>query len=84
MPWCYTIKMVYNIEHLGKSLAVQLLGLGVFIAVGPGSIPGRGTKIPQAMQRGQKKKKKLNTYNVLRTVLSTLHVLIHLILTITL
>ena len=57
MPWCYTIKMVYNIEHLGKSLAVQLLGLGVFIAVGPGSIPGRGTKIPQAMQRGQKKKK---------------------------
>ena len=25
---------------------------------GPGSIPGRGTEIPQAKQRGQKKKKK--------------------------
>ena len=28
-----------------------------FTAEGPGSIPGWGTKIPQAMQYGQKKKK---------------------------
>ena len=34
----------------GNSLAVQWLGLGAFTAVGPGSIPGRGTKIPQAMR----------------------------------
>ena len=40
-----------------NSLVVQWLGLGSFTAKGPGSIPGWGTKIPQAMQRGQKKKK---------------------------
>ena len=33
-------------------------GLGAFTAGGMGSIPGRGTKIPQATWRGQKKKKK--------------------------
>ena len=32
----------------GNSLAVQWLGLG------PGSIPGQGTKIPQAVQHGKK------------------------------
>ena len=36
---------------------VQWLGLGAFAAAGMGAIPGRGTKIPQAVQRGQKKKK---------------------------
>ena len=41
-----------------NSLVVQWLGLGSFTAVGPGSIPGLGTKILQAMHRGQKKKKK--------------------------
>ena len=30
-----------------------------FCRRGPGSIPGGGTEIPQAVQRGQKKKKKL-------------------------
>ena len=29
-----------------------------FTAEGPGSIPGQGTRIPQAMGHGQKKKKK--------------------------
>ena len=42
----------------GSSLAVQWLGLGAFTAVGLGSIPGPGTKIPQAAQCGWKKKKK--------------------------
>ena len=43
-------------NQTGNSLAVQWLGLRTRIAKGPGSIPGRGTKIPQAMQSGQKKK----------------------------
>ena len=41
----------------GNSLAVQWLGLGAFTAEGPGSIPGWGTKIPQAVWCRQKKKK---------------------------
>ena len=32
--------------YLGSSLAAQLLGFCTFIAEGPGSIPGWGTKIP--------------------------------------
>ena len=40
-----------------NSLAVQWLGLSAFTAEGqgPGSIPGQGTRMPQATQRGQKK-----------------------------
>ena len=38
----------------GNSLAVQWLGLCTFTAEGTGSIPGRGTKIPQATWHGQK------------------------------
>ena len=41
----------------GHSLAVQWLGLCDLTAEGPGSIPGQGTKIPQAAQRGQKTNK---------------------------
>ena len=37
---------------------VQCLGLCIFIAKGTGSIPGWGTKIPQAEQHSKKKKKK--------------------------
>ena len=33
---------------------------GQFHCRGPGSIPGWGTKIPQAEQYGQKKKKKIS------------------------
>ena len=40
----------------GNSLEVQWLGLSAFIAEDLGSIPGQGTKIPQALQYGQKKK----------------------------
>ena len=36
----------------GSSLAVQWLGLSAFTAVALGSVPGWGTKIPQAS--GQK------------------------------
>ena len=36
---------------------VQWLGLRALTAEGPGSIPGRGTKIPQAVWCSQKKKK---------------------------
>ena len=40
----------------GTSLAVQCLGLRTSTAGGMGLIPGRGTEIPRAMQRGQKQK----------------------------
>ena len=43
---------------LGNSLAVQWLGVCACTARGMGSIPGWGTKIPRAVQRRQKKKKK--------------------------
>ena len=39
---------------MGNSLVVQWLGFRAFTAEGLGSIPGQGTKIPQAVQRGQK------------------------------
>ena len=39
-------------------LVVQWLGLHAFTAEGVGLAPGWGTKIPQAAQCGQKKKKK--------------------------
>ena len=48
----------------GSSLVVQWLGLSAFTAGAPGSIPGQGTAILQAMRRSQKKqilfKKKKN------------------------
>ena len=37
-------------------MAVQWLGLCAFTAVGPSSIPDQGSKIPQAVLYGQKKK----------------------------
>ena len=39
----------------GNSLAVLWLGLLAFTAEGVGSIPGRGSEIPQAAWHGQKK-----------------------------
>ena len=44
---------------MGNSLVVQWLGLHASIAGGPGSIPCQGTNIPQAVQNGQRKKKRL-------------------------
>ena len=40
-------------QNIRNSLVVQWLGLHVFTAKGMGSIPGQGTKIPQARQHGQ-------------------------------
>ena len=50
--------MIKAVHSIGNSLVVQWLGLFTFNAEGMGSIPGRGTKIPQAAQQGQKRKKK--------------------------
>ena len=44
---------------------VQWLGLHAFTAEGPGSIPGGGTKIPQASRRIQKKIKIKNKILIL-------------------
>ena len=41
----------------GTSLVLQWLGLCASIAGGTGSIPGRGTKIPQAVWCGPKQRK---------------------------
>ena len=55
----YVPKCPYEGAHLGSSLVVQLLGLWAFTAKGVGSVPGQGTeKILQAVQQGQKGKKK--------------------------
>ena len=47
-----------------NSLVVHPLGLVTFTAEAWGSIPGLGTKISQAMWRGQKKKKKPKQTNI--------------------
>ena len=47
-----------------NSLVVHPLGLVTFTAEAWGSIPGLGTKISQAMGRGQKKKKKPKQTNI--------------------
>ena len=47
----------------GNSLAVQWLGLHALTAEGPDSIPGWGTKIPQAAESSQKNPKKTKTLN---------------------
>ena len=49
----------------GTSLSVQWLRLCAYNAGGAGSIPGRGTKIPHAAGRGQKKKTKQTLASVL-------------------
>ena len=55
-PWYFNQVLFENIELYGNSLAVQWLGLCAFTAEGVGSIPGRGTRILQAVPGGQKKK----------------------------
>ena len=44
-----------------NSLAIQCLGLHVFTAKGPGSIPGWGTKILSHQYSKKKRKKKLQS-----------------------
>ena len=48
---------ILKVMRGGSSLAVQWLGLHAPAAESLGSIPGRGTKIPQATRRSQKKEK---------------------------
>ena len=50
-------KSVKNHSFWGNSLVVQWLRLGAFTAVALSSVPGWGTKIPQAVWCSQKKKK---------------------------
>ena len=52
-----------NKMTIGHSLVVQWLGLCVFTADGMNSIPGQGTKIPQATPWSQKKNKKVDDRN---------------------
>ena len=52
------ITVVSKNYFLGTSLVVQWLGLCASTAGDMGSIPGRGTKIPQAMWHGQDVKNK--------------------------
>ena len=57
----FKIPPVFNrgayLNALREFPAVQGLGLHTSTAAGPGSIPGPGTKIPQAVQSSQKIKK---------------------------
>ena len=52
----------YEKEYVGNSLVAQWLGLSTLTAVGLGSITGRGTKSPQAVWCGKKKKNKDYVY----------------------
>ena len=54
----YSLNFKSQFKYPGKSLVVQWLGFCTFTAEGPGLIPGRGTKIPQAAWCCQKKKRK--------------------------
>ena len=49
---------MYFKKILGNSSVVQWLGFGASTAGGTSSIPGQGTKVPQATRYSQKKKKK--------------------------
>ena len=77
MPGILRKKRDAEETSLGNSLAVQGLGPRALTAEGVGSIPGWGTKIPQAVQHSQKHiflikkkrfvyKKKLHTYRDFR------------------
>ena len=59
LPWKTSEQLCrthLRIVPLGTSLAVQWLRLCTFTAVGLGSVPGQGTKIPHATWCGQKNK----------------------------
>ena len=46
-------------RYFGNSLVIQWLGFHASIAEGTGSIPGQGTKSPQATWHGQNKNQKI-------------------------
>ena len=50
-----SMTMMKTKRYVGNSLVIQWLGLHASIAEGTGSIPGQGTKSPQATWHGQKK-----------------------------
>ena len=55
----YSVNLIKAVKkNRENSPVVQWLGLSTVIAVAPGSIPGWGTKIPQALRCGQKRRKK--------------------------
>ena len=63
----YSIRIHFDNKYIfkkitihGSSLVAQWLGLHAFAGQGPGSIPGRGTKILQAAGQGQENKTKQN------------------------
>ena len=58
MLWEGGSKVAILKRAVGNSLAVQWLGLHASTVGGLGLIPGQGTKIPQAVQQGKRKKKK--------------------------
>ena len=56
----YTVNLIKTLKKdRGDSPVAQWFGLSTFIAVAPGSVPGWGAKIPQALHCGQKKEKKI-------------------------
>ena len=56
----YVVVQLFNIvNNAGNSLVVQWLGFHTFTDEGSGLIPDWETKILQALQQGQKKKRKL-------------------------
>ena len=48
-------RFLFSKKLTGEFPGGPALGLGAFTAMGPGSIPGWGTKIPQAELHSQKK-----------------------------
>ena len=55
-------KQAFRNQSLGNSLAVQWLGLHALTAEGTDSVPGWGTKIPQAAVQPKEKKKESITH----------------------
>ena len=60
---------------LGNSLVVQWLGVRALTAEGPVSMPGQGTKIPQAVWHGQKETKQKNKKQTVLFTVSCVFVL---------
>ena len=60
-PWCQYIILTEeefsDYKYVWEFPGIQRLGLCALTARDPGSIPGEGIKIPQALQCSQKKKK---------------------------
>ena len=53
-----SLDSLLSVVGMGNSPVVQRLGLHAFTAMGQGSIPSQGTKIPQATQAAKNKKTK--------------------------